>query len=186
MRPLPKSSSTMLLSRSLMSLSGNVRSTRASPSTSPLRREVTHAAVEQHHPRDRQARRRLQVLLRLAGAANSLFTPTPAPMPSAPATGATSSHLFRIMRTLPEVAPKRGEKGRAVRPRHGPNHIPAGANGNAKLRRLLHPTEVPATGGGSGQRIAAWEGVRSDRGRRRRGLHPVPNRSCWGGSEGDR
>ena len=54
----------------------------------------------------------------------------------------------------------RERSGRALATR-AESYPHAGANGNAKLRRLLHPTEVPATGGGSGRQSAVRGGVRS-------------------------
>src|SRR5207302_1002579 len=110
MRPLLKSSSTMLLSRSLTSDSGNVRSTRASPSTSPLREKYPTPLLNST----------TRVIGRLTAgfrscfaspAANSLSAPSPAPMPSAPATGATISHLLAIGRPPPGAPVWGGQVG---------------------------------------------------------------------------
>ena len=74
--------------------------------------EVADAAVEQHDAGDRQRHRGLHVLLGGVGRSGTqeLSAPIPAPIPNAPATGATYSH-FVAMIILQEEPTKRGGTG---------------------------------------------------------------------------
>src|SRR5436190_21494857 len=161
MRPLPKSSRVMLFRRSLTSASGKVRSTRASPSTSPLRLKYPTPLLNST----------TRVIGRLTAGFRSCLAspaprnrsaPMPAPTPSAPASGATSSHLLSVIANSPGGRrPGAGREG-AVRARHGSHHtrtpVPEGTalrpGRYTRQNREGHPAHAhPPRGGAAGLRI---------------------------------
>src|SRR5262245_42351364 len=159
MRPPLKSSRTMLLSRSLMSSSGNVRSTRASSVTSPEREKYPTPELNSTTRVIGSVTAGFTSCFASAGAAasSSLSAPMPAPTPSAPATGATKSHLPVAIECPPREFPRAGCEpfGRAPAagpiipdpvcgqpPGHRGRYEPRGAFGGGSHDTSADPCEV--------------------------------------------